>query len=126
MATDTAFTRLDRLGFFYRLPDVDRVHILTKLSCNEPIQDETAIADYLDSGLLIAVTPGVEDDPLLPDAPFVGPLHVLTDGQYAWPKTLSYWVRRHHFLLPDVFLEHIRCAAYRIPHNLDTGNLVLE
>jgi hypothetical protein len=96
------------------------------LSRSEPIQDETAIADYLDSGLRIAFTPGVETDPILPDAPFAGPLHVLTDGQYAWPKTLSYWVRRHHILLPNVFLEHIRGAAYTIPHNLDTGNLVLD
>ncbi len=117
---------LQRLGFFYRLPDADRVHVLTLLSRSEPIQDEVAIADYLDSGLRMAYTPGVETDPLLPDEPFAGPIHVLTDGHYAWPKTLSYWVRRHHLLLPEKFLEHIRSAAYQIPQNLDLASLVLD
>jgi hypothetical protein len=84
---------LERLGFFYRLPEADRVHILTMLSRGEPIQDETAIAEYLDSGLLLAVTPGVEDDPLLPDAPFAGPLHTLTDGRYTIARILGPWCK---------------------------------
>jgi hypothetical protein len=117
---------LKRIGFFYQLPDADRLHILKVLSRSEPMQDEAAIAEYLESGLRIAFTPGVETDPLLPDAPFAGPLHILTDGLYAWPKTLSYWVSKHHLLLPDTFLEHIRSVAYRVPDNLDSGTLVLD
>jgi hypothetical protein len=117
---------LQRIGFFFQLFDMDRLHVLKLLARSDPIQDEAAIAEYLDSGLRIAFTPGVETDPLLPDGSFAGPLHVLTDGRYAWPKTLSYWVRRHHLLLPDAFLEHIRRAAYRVPTDLDRESLVLD
>ncbi|HTU19581.1 MAG TPA: hypothetical protein VMG10_16085 [Gemmataceae bacterium] len=116
---------LKRIGYYFQLPEADRLHILKLLARKEPIQDEGAVAEYLDSGVLIAAVPGVEDDPLLPDAPIAGALHVLTDGEYAWPKTLSYWVRQHHLLLPDEFLEHVRHAAYRVPKRLDPAALVL-
>jgi hypothetical protein len=116
---------LNRIGCFYQLPEADRLHVLKLLASCEPLQDEEGITGYLDSGLLIAHCPGVETDPLLPDAPFAGPLHVLTDGQYAWPKTLSYWVRQHHLRLPDEFLEHIRSAGYRVPAALDPARFVL-
>lgn len=117
--------QLKRIGYYYQLPEMDRLHILKLLAHKEPLPDEEAIADYLDAGLLIAAVPGVEDDPLLPDAPIAGALHVLTDGEYAWPKTLSYWVRRHHLLLPKEFLEHMRRAAYRLPNHLDPASLLL-
>src|SRR5947209_920866 len=117
---------LKKVGCFYQLPDADRLHILRLLARSEPLEDEAAIAAYLDSGLLIAWCPGIESDPLLPDAPFAGPLHVLTDGEYAWPKTLSYWVRQHHLSLPEEFLDHVRSAAYRVPDKLDAGRLVLS
>lgn len=116
---------LKRIGCYYQLPEADRLHVLNLLAGKEPIPDEAAIADYLDCGLLIAAVPGVEDDPLLPDAPIAGALHVLTDGKYAWPQTLSYWVRQHHVLLPKEFLEHIRGVAYRMADNLERARFLL-
>lgn len=116
---------LKKIGYYYQLPKADQLHILKLLTREEPIPDEAEIADYLDSGLLFAACPGVECDPLLPEAPIAGALHVRTDGEYAWPETLSYWVRRHHLLLPNEFLEHVRRAAYRLPNHLDPANLLL-
>jgi hypothetical protein len=116
---------LQGIGFFYRLPGVDRLHVLNLLSRPEPLQDEAAIASYLDAGVVFAATPGVEEDPLIPGTPFAGALHIRTDGRYAWPQTLSYWVRKHHVALPDPFLEYIRGAGYRIPSSINPEKLVL-
>lgn len=116
---------LKRIGYYYQLPEADRLHILKLLARQEPLPDEAAIADYLDSGVLFAACPGVEEDPLLPEAPIAGALHVLTDGEYAWPKTLSYWVRRHHLLLPKQFLDHIRRADYQVPNHIDPTSLLV-
>lgn len=116
---------LQGVGFYYRLPELDRLHILQLLAQTEPVHDEEAIARYLESGLVIAAVPGVETDLLLPDTPFAGALHIRTDGYYAWPQTLSYWVRRHHILLPEAVLKHIRFSVYRTPSNLNLEKLVL-
>ena len=116
---------LQGVGFFYRLPDIDRLHILNLLRCPEPLHDEAAIATYLDAGVVIAVIPGLETDPLIVGTPFAGALHLRTDGRYAWPQTLSYWLRKHHLMLPDPFLEYVRGAAYRIPTHIDPKKCIL-
>lgn len=117
---------LRRIGFFYNLPLLDRIHILRALAQAREDAEEAAIVGYLESGRPYAAVPAVEDDVLLDDRPFIGPLHILTDGVFAWPRTLSYWVRRHHVRLPPEFVAHMKGADWVIPQDVDFKGTTLD
>jgi len=42
---------------------------------------------------------------------FIPPLSMQTDGVWAWPNVLAYYVERYHCRLPDEFVSHVRRHA---------------
>jgi hypothetical protein len=51
---------------------------------------------------------------------------VLTDGQYAWPSDLAYYVERYHVRLPDDFVSVIAAHGWRVPEAVDLQRLRLS
>ncbi len=115
-----------RVGFFCRLPPVDKIHVIRCLARDQGIKEEGAILNYLGTGLVLGAAPGVEQDELLPNCPIIGSPDILTDGIYAWPRTLIYWVSKYHIALPEGFLEHLRVLSWTLPKTINISELVLE
>jgi hypothetical protein len=77
--------------------------------------DEERIAGYLDQGTVLVFRPGLAADVLAADEHLIGPAHILTDGVYAWPKVLGFYVRRYHVAVPSDFITHMRSRKWVPP-----------
>ncbi|MEV7686430.1 hypothetical protein ACFW1F_22570 [Streptomyces bungoensis] len=76
--------------------------------------DEDRVLAYLESGLEIYSTMGAERDVLTGDEWITGAGSLVTDGTWLWPTDLVHYVRRHHAVLPQEFLDHIRTNDYTV------------
>lgn len=45
----------------------------------------------------------------------IGTGTILTDGEWAWPDTLSHYVEKYHLELPQEFVRHATSAEFTIP-----------
>jgi hypothetical protein len=72
-----------------------------------PGPDDEAIVRYLDAGAALAVSGSMEDDCLDPSRKGVAHLAILTDGQWAWPKCLSYYMAEYHIQISLDFVDHM-------------------
>ncbi|MBB4681408.1 hypothetical protein [Crossiella cryophila] len=73
----------------------------------DPVEGQ-AIADYLDSGTPVLVTPTLLDDVLDPGRTAVVPVNFLTDGRWVWTDTITYYLQRHGLLPEPELLAHLR------------------
>jgi hypothetical protein len=103
------------VGFFFEMPVQERIAAFELARRQEPHPDEEKILRYLDSGTPCAATPGVEEDILLVPPRVIGPMHIRTDGAWAWPETLAYYVRVYHILLPNDFIEDMQKNGWVCP-----------
>lgn len=99
---------------------------LLDLVSREPHPEESHIVSYLSNGVTYSCVMANAHDALHPEVP-IGPMHVLTDGIWAWPQYLAYYVQRYHISLPAEFLEHARRREWRPPqrHELALEQLAL-
>jgi hypothetical protein len=91
-----------------------------------PLPDRTEVVKYLCSAPPFIASPGVEGDVLDPSVRVAGPLHILTDGEWAWPAVLAYYVQKYNIGLPQDFLDHIRARNYVPPEEIDYESISLE
>jgi hypothetical protein len=54
-----------------------------------------------------------------------GELHILTDGVWAWPAFLTFYLTHYHIDLPTELLHHARRNNWTIPSDIDLPNLSL-
>lgn len=108
-------TRLRRVGFYRELAYGDPSDpALRESLAAEPAPHEREIAAYLRSAPRLAIAPMVTYDVLDPHRALGTPsLH--TDGAWAWPSDLAYYVETYHLQLPAQFLEHIRARNWLPP-----------
>lgn len=120
--------RLIKLGFFREL-DYGESDGFSLEDCRveTPDPDEERIVRYLESGHLYSAASGVVMDVLSDDPDVeIGPPHILTDGTYAWPADLPYYVRNYHVRLPKHCLKHIQRNDFQVPVNVAFRSLKLE
>jgi hypothetical protein len=117
---------MKRVGFFFEMPMSERVATVRAIRRAEPQHDEANILKYLEAGAAAAAVPGVEEDVLADPPRIIGPMHIRTDGIWAWPETLAYYVRIHHIALPEEFVQHMRANGWSCPHVAPAGRLNLE
>jgi len=117
---------LRKVGFFFELPSEQRIEALRSIHQEAAQADEEKIVGYLESGTVYGAMPGVEQDVLSHPPQAIGPTHIQTDGTWAWPVTLIYYVRRYHIALPEEFVRHMRLGGWRCPLNVNVGQLILE
>jgi hypothetical protein len=120
--------RFIKLGFFRELDHGDSDGPSLEESRGEAAgPDDERIARYLESGHRYIAASGVVTDMLSDDpAVEIGPPHLLTDGTYAWPADLPYYVRKYHVRLPKPFLVHVAGNNFQIPADLDLARVKLE
>lgn len=118
--------RLKKFGFFRELghgdPDGPKLRELRSSSAQP---HEPQIVEYLRMGLLFIACPGIVCDCLKSDkAPIASP-DILTDGVWAWPGDLPYYVEHYHVALPEDFVGHMSQSHFTIPKGIDVTQLSL-
>jgi hypothetical protein len=83
----------------------------------KPDNKEQVVAYLLKAPVLI-MSPGREEDVLDPSKR-AGSASVLTDGVYAWPKTLAHYVQTYDVWLPDEFESHMQRKGWKVPDAID-------
>jgi hypothetical protein len=106
---------LENVGFFEELPHGyphggSLAAAVGKLG-DENIKD---IIGYLRAGKLFVVSPGVAIDVLSKDRQLIGTLAIQTDGDWAWPSDLAYYVQTYRVALPPTFVQHMRTRRWVI------------
>jgi hypothetical protein len=58
----------------------------------------------------------------------IGPINIRTDGVWAWPDSLSYYLENYHVFVPEEFLIHVRTKNYVAPDatEINVDNLELS
>jgi hypothetical protein len=108
--------KLRRVGFFQELDHGDPTGPrLADLVNDRPQPDEIKISSYLRRGLLLIGCPGVVADALDSTVGVIGSPDILTDGMWAWPGDLPYYVEKYHPALPGEFVSHIRERSFQPP-----------
>jgi hypothetical protein len=120
--------KLIKVGFFRELDHGDvGGPSLEESRAEAPGPDEDRTVAYLESGHRLNFSSEVANDWLADDPDVeIGPPHILTDGTYAWPADLSYYVRNYHVRLPKHFVKHIKRNDFQVPANVDVASLTLE
>jgi hypothetical protein len=83
-----------------------------------------ALVAYLNAGITLVFAPGFDQD-VLDGKSDAGSSSIATDGTYAWPRTLAYYVERYDVALPDDFEKHVAGNRWRVPEGIRIGTLVL-
>jgi len=76
--------------------------------------DEDKMVRYLNGGHIMIASPGVVEDVIEPGKMIATP-SVLTDGLWAWPEDLAYYVAMYHVELPEEFVSHMRQRKWEPP-----------
>ncbi len=107
--------KLQRVGFYSDLPhgEATEPRLVDSVGKLEA-EDIEKIVLYLAAGAPFVVAPGLARDILSESSGFAITLGVLTDGEWAWPTDLSYYVATYTVGLPAVFVDHVRAHNYQI------------
>ena len=121
-----ATTLLNRVGFFSELRHGNQQGPRLK-DAIRPAEDpdEARISRYLKAGKVLMASPGIVRDVLDPEGAIIGSLSILTDGRYAWPSDLAYYVEHYHVRLADEFVRHMAAQEWRVPDQIDMSTLQL-
>lgn len=86
---------------------------------------ESRIAAYLRTAPILLHALGPVTDVLAPKGDYICAPNIHTDGAYAWPEDLAYYVERYHVALPLEFLAHLAAAKWKAPADVDTSTIEL-
>ena len=114
---------LKPVGYFFELAVLERLNMLEKIRQPMASSQEEKIVDYLSNATLFGFGMGVDTDILKANQPVIGALDIMTDGVWAWPATLKYWVVTYHIQLPTEFVEHMAGNNWDCPKNIDLDDL---
>lgn len=87
------------------------------------------ICAYLDGGIPLIVSPGVVLDVIDENKGNAGAPSILTDGKWAWPGVLSYYVKNYNILLNSEFIDTMISNGWKIPvheNEFDYSNILLD
>lgn len=118
--------KLKRVGFFQELDHGDPDGPKLVDSVGRPQPDEQEIVRYLRNGLLLVGCPGLVNDVLDTGTGPIGSPDILTDGEWAWPGDLPYYVEKYHVALPDEFVQHVRQSNFKMPTDSEVDMSTLE
>lgn len=121
--------KLKKVGFFRELRHGDENGPSLKTCIrSEPQEDEAKIINYLKSGICFISCSGITQDVLDPSSEFRIPPHILTDGVWAWPQDIVYYVQKYHAQLPSIFVDHMKSNNWTVisENKMDLLTLELE
>ncbi|HEY1785123.1 MAG TPA: hypothetical protein VGG30_06210 [Pirellulales bacterium] len=118
---------LHRVGFFRERANGRPDYPEMMRHLNERAQpDEEKIVAYLRAGLIYIASPGIVKDVVSNGVEPIGTHSIVTDGTWAWPSDLAYYVDKYHVSLPDDFVQHLRSRQFRPPKEKEVDITALE
>jgi len=119
--------KLKKVGFFAELPHGDETGpSLPDSVRDQGEKDERKLIAFLEKGILFIGCAGIGRDVIDESAGLTEPPHVLTDGVWAWPGDLAYYLKKYHVELPEDFLSHIRNRRYSLPRRRKLDLTLIE
>jgi len=104
-----------KVGFFKELPygeeTAESVHAAVGRLSQGDVEN---VVRYLKSGVLMIGSPGISTDVVSSSGSKIGPIGVLTDGAWAWPMELAYYVEKYRVSVPHEFLDHMRKVGWKV------------
>lgn len=86
-------------------------------------EHQARVVDYLRAGKVLVMSPGLVND-VFDKTVVAGKRSIRTDGEYAWPDSLAFFVERYQVELPADFEEHMAARGWVMPANIDVRGLV--
>jgi hypothetical protein len=116
---------LQRVGTFVEHGfDHDGAPSLVALRGQRPPAHKAEVVAYLRAGVALSLSPGRVDDHFEPGRR-AGTAGLRTDGHFAWPDYLAYYVDRHDVALPAELEAHMAAHAWSVPAGIDVRELAL-
>ena len=81
------------------------------------------VVAYLRGGKVLVMSPGLVED-TFDGKTLAGKRSMRTDGEYAWPDSLAYYVEQHQVALPAEFEQHMAARTWQLPADIDIKGLV--
>jgi hypothetical protein len=88
------------------------------------VENREQVVSYLRAGTSYLVSPGPVAD-YFDESRFAGTAGILTDGVFAWPHFLAYYVEQYDVELPAEFEQHMRERGWSAPTNVDLEPVAL-
>jgi len=121
--------KLRRYGFFRELDHGDSDgESLSELSGTAHYDEATKkrVVEYLASGHLVVGCPGTVVDVLAEGDPTpIGSPDILTDGEWAWPGDLPYYVLHYRVPVPQEMLDTMKKHSWHVPQQIEVTELEL-
>lgn len=117
--------KLKEIGLFKELPYGNEYGPSINDYLSDRNSDEVSIINYIISGEVLIVSPGVVYDVFDTSKLIDGGPYLLTDGEYVWLKELAYYIGQYHIKLPYEFILHMKSNKWRIPQNIELSLLEL-
>ena len=86
---------------------------------------ESRIVAYLRAAPIMFHALGPVTDVFKPKGDYICAPNIHTDGVYAWPEDLAYYVEHYHVALPEAFLAHLVASKWKAPADVDTSAIEL-
>ena len=121
--------KLKRYGFFKELehgdPDGDSLTALCgKGGYNE--RQKKRVVEYLENGHVFIGCPGTVSDALeLSDGTPICSPSILTDGVWAWPADLAYYVSKYNIPVPDEMVKLMESQGWALSDEIEFTQLEL-
>lgn len=110
------------IGFFQEHGGGDDAPSLADLRGKRDRTAKAEVLAYLRGAKKFVHSPGYERDHF-DQASVAGTKSLLTDGTYAWPEFLAYYVDRYDVELPADFERHVAERGWRLPSPIDSRGL---
>jgi hypothetical protein len=89
-----------------------------------PAANKERVVAYLKAGVAFVVSPGFDEDFFAP--PKTAAVSTIrTDGEYAWPSALAYYVENYDVGLSPDFEAHMQRNQWKVPDKIDPRSLEL-
>lgn len=89
-----------------------------------PPTNKDKVVAYLKAGVAYIVSPGFDEDFFAPPK-LAAVSTIRTDGEYAWPSALAYYVENYDVGLAPDFEAHMQRNHWKVPENIDPRSLEL-
>lgn len=110
------------VGLFLELGD-DDAPSLADARGKRPPANQAQVVAYLKAGKVLVMSPGLVKD-AFDRGTLAGTRSMRTDGVYAWPDSLAFYVERYQVELPAEFEEHMAKREWKMPAEIDIVGLV--
>ncbi len=124
MVTSMPLRVLKMVGNFKEAGYIRDAPSLVEARGKRPPTNKADVVAYLRAGTSYTVSPGPVEDRFDP-ARQAGTAGILTDGIYAWPHFLAYYVEHYDVELPADFEQHMHDRTWRVPASVDLDPVAL-